>query len=57
MTDRQRKWARDVADRVGISYTRLSSEKAENVARGREVTFGGVLGQDSLKAALTNRRK
>lgn len=57
MTDKQRKWARDVADRVGIAYARLSSEKAENVPRGREVKLVGVLSQDSLKAALATRRR
>lgn len=57
MTDKQRTWARDVADRVGISYARLSSERAENVPRGKEVVFGGVLSQDSLKAALAARKR
>lgn len=57
MTEKQRKWARDVADRVGISYARLSSEKAENVPRGREVVLGGVLSRDALQAALTARRR
>ena len=53
----QRKWAQEVADRLGISYTRRSAEKAENVAKGREVVLGGVLSQDSLKAALMARRR
>lgn len=57
MTERQRKWAEDVADRVGIAYERRSKERAENVPRGKEVAFGGVLGQDSLKAALAARRR
>lgn len=57
MTEKQRKWARDVADRVGIAYARLSSERAENIAKGRDVVLGGVLSQDSLKAALMARRR
>jgi hypothetical protein len=57
LTDKQRKWARDVADRVGIAYARLASEKAENVPRGREVVLGGVLSKDALQAALMARRR
>ncbi len=57
MTERQRNWARAVADRVGIAYERLSSEKAENVPKGREVKFVGVLSSDGLKSALATRRR
>ncbi len=56
LSDKQRKWAED-ADRVGVSYARRSAEQAHNVAHGREVVLGGVLGQDSLRAALTARRR
>lgn len=57
LTDKQRKWAQEVADRLGISYTRRSAEKAENVPKGREVVLGGVLSPDSLKAALLARKR
>lgn len=57
MTDKQRKWAEGVADRLGIGYARRSAERAENVARGREVVLVGVLGKDSLQAALAARRR
>jgi hypothetical protein len=57
MTIPQRKWARDVADRVGIAYARLASEKAENVPRGREIVLGGVLSKDALQAALMARKR
>lgn len=57
MTEKQRKWARDVAERLGIAYERLSSEKAENVLKGRDVKLVGVLSPDSLKSALAARRR
>lgn len=57
MTDKQRLWSQEVADRLGISYTRRSAERAENVPRGREVVFGGALSPESLQKALTARRR
>lgn len=57
MTEKQRAWARSVADRVGIAYERLSCEKAENIPKGRDVKFVGVLSSDSLRSALATRRR
>jgi hypothetical protein len=57
LSEKQRKWAEAVADRIGIAYVRRSAEKAENIARGREVVLGGVLSQDSIRAALLARRR
>jgi hypothetical protein len=57
LSDKQRKWAEDVADRLGISYTRRSAKQAQNVPKGREVKLPDVLSQDALKAALAARRK
>lgn len=57
LSDKQRKWAEEVADKHGIAFVRRVKERAENVAKGRDVKFVGVLGQDSLKAALAARRR
>lgn len=57
LSDKQRKWAEEVATRLGISFVRRAAERAENVAKGRDVVLGGVLSQDSLKAALVARRR
>jgi hypothetical protein len=57
LSDKQRKWAEEVPTRLGVSFARRTKERAENVPRGKEVTFGGVLGQDSLKAALAARKR
>lgn len=57
LSDKQRKWAEDVADRVGISFVRRVKDRAENVPKGREVALVGVLSQASLKAALSARRR
>ena len=57
LSDKQRKWAEEVADRLGIAFTRRAKERAENVAKGRDVKLVGVLSQDSLKAALMARRR
>lgn len=56
LTVNQREWARVVVDRLGVSYARLSSEKAANVPRGREVKAPDVLSPDNLKAALAARK-
>lgn len=56
LTEKQRRRARDVADRLGVSCGRLASEKAESVPRGREVKAPDLLSKDSLKAALEARK-
>jgi hypothetical protein len=57
LSDKQRQWAQDAADRLGIAYTRRSAEQAANVPKGREVAVPDVLNQDSLRAALAARRR
>lgn len=54
--DKQRRWAEEVADKHGIAFTRRAKERAV-IEGGRDVKFVGVLGQDSLKAALAARRR
>jgi hypothetical protein len=57
MFPNQRQWAQDVADRLGISYTRRVAEQAQSVPKGRDVKMPDVLSADSLKAALMARRR
>jgi hypothetical protein len=56
LTDKQRLYAENVADRHGISIPRRPSQTAANVPRGREVATPVVLSRDSLRAALNARR-
>lgn len=57
LSAKQRRWVEEVADRLGISFTRRHAELAENVPKGRDVPTVDVLSKDALQKALAARKR